>query len=585
MKRENKTNKNVKYIKNRYNKNKKSFFHLKLKKYRKEDIKIFLTNLLHKITLRKVCLFFLIISIFALITWVYFNYTLLVTIDGSVYHHYLKYFYGLESIKTWPAIRGFSFPLILFLFSNLFGNNIKGYLIGFYLFYILTFIIAALLLRKCINNTKAKYHQAPIWVLFVCLFIFNPLILGYSHTLLTEAVVPCFYLLLVYLCLKWKDLSFKNDKVRFIVVSSFLILLAVFMWFIKQPYAPAVWVMILITAVLSGIMNKNFKMFLSKFSVFIIMFIFTFISIKTWDCLISDNGSNSSDTNTSFMSSVLITGRDRIRLVADEKKCNVEYYDELNLKEKDRDKLDNIMEDDDWCEKVLVYDIYNSKEDVIDTNYFIFNSSDISVKDGMKVLLTNFFEHPLIMIDEYFHYYLSIINFEDYSLNRNADTFPPRELSSTKIDENVGISYVVFKPYIKNCWWQWDDYSGNEVLKYTEGMDDFVDTINYNLNLTAIVELLEPLSSLTFMFGLLFALPIFIYGLIKCIKNRNSISYFLITILSGAAFTGVFFHVFCNAIIDRYAYPSYPLILLCLIIMFIDKRELDLKEVNNNGEK
>ena len=66
-----------------------------------------------------------------------------------------------------------------------------------------------------------------------------------------------------------------------------------------------------------------------------------------------------------------------------------------------------------------------------------------------------------------------------------------------------------------------------------------------------------------------------------CILKKKNKSYFMITILSGATFTGIFFHVFTGYLIDRYCYPVYPMMVLCMIIMCMDKsKKYCLKEDN-----
>ena len=58
------------------------------------------------------------------------------------------------------------------------------------------------------------------------------------------------------------------------------------------------------------------------------------------------------------------------------------------------------------------------------------------------------------------------------------------------------------------------------------------------------------------------------------IKYKESKSYLLICLLSGSAFTDIAFNAVMSAIIDRYAYPVYPLMILCIIILFMGKGEL-----------
>ena len=69
----------------------------------------------------------------------------------------------------------------------------------------------------------------------------------------------------------------------------------------------------------------------------------------------------------------------------------------------------------------------------------------------------------------------------------------------------------------------------------------------------------------------------YVYSFIKFIKNKN-INYFLISICSLTTFVDAFFHVFTGHVIDRYAYPVYPLMILVLTLLFMEKNNEDTKK-------
>ena len=117
-------------------------------------------------------------------------------------------------------------------------------------------------MKSLIKENGLEQRQIVYWVLFIFFFLFNPLIIGYSHTLLTEAVTPFFYFLAAYLCLKWNEVDFKENQRKFIIYSIILILVGVFVWFIKQPYAPTYWGLLLITSFMSGIYHRKMRFFL-----------------------------------------------------------------------------------------------------------------------------------------------------------------------------------------------------------------------------------------------------------------------------------------------------------------------------------
>ena len=69
--------------------------------------------------------------------YIFMKFTIFITVDGSKYYSYLQYFNGSKSFGEWDTIRGPSFPLILHLFTSVFGDNTHGILLGFFIFYII----------------------------------------------------------------------------------------------------------------------------------------------------------------------------------------------------------------------------------------------------------------------------------------------------------------------------------------------------------------------------------------------------------------------------------------------------------------
>ena len=78
----------------------------------------------------------------------YFQFSLIVTPDGSAYYWYTNILDGDSPFSTWSITRGFSFPVILYVFKHLFGSNPTGILIGFFLLYIVLLLTSALILKS-----------------------------------------------------------------------------------------------------------------------------------------------------------------------------------------------------------------------------------------------------------------------------------------------------------------------------------------------------------------------------------------------------------------------------------------------------
>lgn len=537
---------------------------------------------LKKINVPKVLIVILIFNLFFLTSYVFFKFSLLVTYDGSFYHSYLKYFNNEASLGTWPTIRGFSFPLIMYIITKVFSDTTDGFVMGFYIFYIMMLVFTALIIRQLLKDNKIKRYQSKYWALYVILFLFNPLIIGYSHTLLTEAVVPFFYILTMYLCLKFKNVNFKENKIKFIFLSIILIFISIFVWFIKQPYAPAIWMTLFLTSLLSGIMNKSFKQFLSKFIVFVLALVFTVISISSWNTVLKVNGKEEIENpNSGILANSLLGSNINFKRVNQSKVCDVKYINSLDLSEVEKRNIENLISNNEnWCEYIRVYDVLDLESNYVESKVLIQKDTVVSTKESIKFYLSSLFDHPLLFMHAYFENYLTILNFEEVNLDPEIGYISTGKIIGNSIHENNNIGYIVFHEGYKTCWWQWEDKIPDEMKELVADMKDFEDDTNTNSNLSPLMQILQQFSNITFMFGLLISLPVFIFGFIMCFVRKDNNSYFMITILSGAAFTNIFFHVIMSALIDRYCYPVYPLMLLCIIIMFMDKKHIMLKKSN-----
>ena len=163
-----------------------------------------------KILNKKIIIPILFLILFGII---YFQFSLIVTPDGSQYFWYTRILDGDLPMSMWSNTRGFSFPILLYIFKHLFGSTPLGILIGFFLIYCILIFASALILKNILNkyNKNSKFNVL-YWILYLLLIVFNPLIIGYSHTLLTEAIAPAIIILTVYLAYKWKDISWNTTR-------------------------------------------------------------------------------------------------------------------------------------------------------------------------------------------------------------------------------------------------------------------------------------------------------------------------------------------------------------------------------------
>lgn len=536
-------------------------------------------NILQKNNRKDILKYSIMLLVVLATLYIFMKFTLLITYDGSKYYDYLKYFKGTRDIGQWDTIRGFSFPLIIFLITSIFGSSIKGIVFGFYLFYIGLLYLGYKIISKLIKDNKLERKQFTIWIIYLLLFVLNPLIIGYGHTLLTEAVTPFFYFLMIYLCLKWNDINFFDKKKKFIIISILIDLIAVFVWFIKQPYTPTIWIIIFITSILSSIYNKNKKIFIQKFIVFLICIISTFISIKIWNTYLqSHNKDGNEKISNSFILANNMGGYSyHYKKVGRDIYCDDKYVKSIKMS-KDEKKLleEKIKKDNNWCDHVIMFDVTNIKGNVIEQQAIIQEKDYISLKESLNFLLKTYTKHPELVLHSYFENYLAIIDLEKVS----ADYVPTGIIEANAENENEAIGYIVFHQGYKNTWWSWQDYKDipQESRVLFEDMHHLESTTNTNSVLSSFMEILKDGSNLSFKALLLICFPIFIYGFIMFLIHKNNLTYYVITLLSGSSFVHIMFHVFAGAIIDRYSYPIYPLMLLCFVLMLMDKRKESLKK-------
>lgn len=553
-----------------------SLFHfLKyLKKMYKSTIKH-----LRKLSLNQVLLISIVLSLLILTIYVFMQFTLLIRVDSSVYYKYLDYFKGKTSFAFWDTTRGFGFPLILFLITRLFGDSINGVLVGFLLFYLGMIYCAIKIVFTLIKENNLIKSQSKYWIFFIIFFLFNPLIIGYSHIMMTEAVIPCLYMLTAFLCLKWNKVYLRQNKRKFISYAIIFIFLGILIWFIKQPYIITYWSLLCFSAILSGIYHKNIKIFCQKAIVLVFCFLFTLLSINCWDIFLKINGKQSnihlsnldSISNTNIFSNNLTLGYSyHYKRVYKNEFCSVEYMNALKLNKANKKKIIHLIKNNNsWCDYLSVFNIYDMKGIYKETDIIVQKNSRINLIESLSFYLKSILKHPILMADSYYHNYLAILDFEN--LKEGVSEYVPTGMIDSEVKrENQGIGYGVFYDGQSNCWWK---LSEEDAIRYSNmkvDMSQYEDFLHPS-DIATLMKILSKFSDITFMFFLYFSFPIFIYGFILFLKKKNH-SYFMITILSGASFFNIWFHVMMDAIIDRYCYPVYPLMLLCVIIMLMDKK-------------
>ena len=527
---------------------------------------------------------FILLIIF---TYIYFQFNIYITYDGAYYHSYLGYFNGLYPFSRWDTVRGIGFPLLLLIFTKLFGDTGRGVLFGLYLFEIAFLVTSYYLIKKVLKENK---YEVPNYLklLYILLIMFNSYIVGYSHTLLTESIMPFIYVFVGVICLNFYKKSYKKNKKEFIINASILCLLSIISYLIKQPYAPSVWMAIFITAVLSGFYFKSFKAFGCKAIVFILALILTFVSTSTWNLFLKLNGKTNDMTTVGLISGFADGMLYHVKKQSKENYCSSDILKKYKFNKSDSSTIKKIIpnnsnlsieDDNSWCDNLDIYNVYDFNQNYVESVVLFKPSGITTVGQTIKFLFRMYFSHPILAIHSYYKNYLAIINLVNVT-NIFNDFTPFGGITYDVSRENEGVAMPVFYTNIPNNFWEQDpSYEFPEQVPNSPpiAMKDYVGVTTTNERVSTLFKLIEPLCKFTFKFLMLFSIVYFVYGFINYIKHEKKQIYFIITLFSGMAVVSIIFNALYAANIDRYVYVCYTLMLIVLLLTLVNKKEL-LKE-------
>lgn len=527
-------------------------------------------HILKHITKQQIYSTIFILGILSINIYIYFQLSLIITPDSSHYYFLSDIVTGFTTITNWDRVRGFSFPLIIAISRNIFGSTPQSMLITSYLYYLLLNGLFLYFMFKYLKLNNKFYELKKYILLYIVIFLFNPLIIGYGHTLLTESITPTFYFITIMMCYKWYSYDFKSKKQFFYYMFMFIIL-AIFIWFIKQPYAPAFYFAIGITSLLYGIKKKSWKLFFSRFIVIIVCIFSTILSIKIWNTYLNINGNEIENKDNSFLSKGLIDGIN-YHYRKSEIVCSKKYINKLYLSNTEKNSINNLIEkDEEWCNHIINYNIVNKEDKIVKNSILYKKKQNPTLKENLNFLFYNLMNNPKYVLGSYYHNYFGIIDINKTILDKDG-YHATGSIENDVNFENEEIGIRTFYKNTKTCWWMyWNKLDSN----HQQEADLMKNFVGYTTGKESVKELMlihYDFIKWLFKILLLSALPLFIYSLIKFIKNKNE-NYFLICLLSGTSFGHLMFHVLMGAIIDRYAYVVYPLMLLCLFILLIANQE------------
>lgn len=468
------------------------------------------------------------------ITLIFFSISPIITWDGGHYLHYLPILKGELSFENWDIARGLSFPLFIYIFQNILGDSLNSLLVLLFMFYILSYLIVKLLIIRFSLNLKISL------ALFYIFFVFDILIFNWYHVLLTEFITASIALVSIYLSYEYGFMKYNENKIKFIFISIYFILLIPITYHIKQPYFLIV-LLALVFSLFTFYVNRDLadkKTIKLKIIVLVLSLATLLGSIGLWKSfLISQNNKLTENRSTMYflnkqlICGVRMIGNSDLRMVNDEVFLQNAIKENNLLNENDKNNLLNIVNDK------------NNKLIAIDYIFYLLKT------------------HPIELLKGYVKNYLSM-----------ANLFPH------EFYENNAIAYRYFNTNIDTTFYMppYEKY----ILNYKQHIE----------NKSLLVSLLENLkikSDFLFKFLPIFSfIAIFIsFILLKKSNNREfSIKCYFILMLSVVSFFHILSHAILGALIDRYVFPVYPLMIIIWILLFeiLIIKLLNIKEKNIN---
>jgi len=512
------------------------------------------------------------------ITLIHFYFLPVITSDSTGYHGCAQVLKGSLSVAQWQTIRGPVMPLILYLSWFIFGDTPVGFQLLTFIFFLTSILFLYLIVTEVVRDDKKLASKNILSILALSSFAFNPIIIGYFHTMLTEFVAITVLLISCFLSVKWVSFEIKKkNKLTLLIYSFLFLLLTLFSWFLKQPYLFITTGPFLIATILSVFKDYSLKNILFRFFAFILPIIFLFVSINLWNRYLVFK-MNVEETSSSMeqqgLTEGMIRANSNFKQVSRENTLNLDFIDSLEtLKPKDREVIIKLLLRED---KTYDYDLYEVHDKYSDGVFDILFVEYPDINRGafyktFRFLKESILNYPGLVIHSYYLNYLSLVNINKYdysqffSLKERLDL---KELHGE--NENIGLA-IFFRP---------STFLGSASRK-ARNMEQYK-FVNTSKLPSKIFHSIIRKPSLLFFKVVFILLPFFfVFSLLKYflqIKKSKKENLFLLEvliILFGSSILHILVHVLTGSIVDRYSVIAFPPTLLGIILFlrFIKSRE------------
>lgn len=473
---------------------------------------------------------------FVFIILLFFSLPILFTYDSSVYLEYTDIFDGKYPWSQWGKTRGWAFPLFLWISKKLFGETSYGIALSYFIAY----VIFLLFIYNLFEKYFVKSHKAVCVTAYVLLIVLNPIILGYYHLILTEALAATACAVSAVYTIKIYENILQDGNNREYIIKKFIIIsmTSSYLYFLKQ--------MFFIIPILIFAIGDIYLMIVKKQKVIhfllciFLSFAMLFGTIKGWNLFLESQESyitvdneEAETISTNYSGSELMTSyvmKSAINFKLNEKEQCIEVY-------KDRNIIDSIS--------------YTGK------------------MDGIRYLLTCFINHPLLLMGGYIDNYLALTNLYTLKTPKNyvmSDAEIIKEIAFTRGLENTALA--LYPRYYKLRLNTYDQFGTTERMRqygvYTD--ENLVTACLYN-------KTVRQIYNFVFTVSMLYApIALIIHTILSLIK-RNDIYHMLQIVLAGTVFLyGMALSFMCMRI-DRYMFPvlSFSIIVIVADIVSIIK--------------
>ena len=506
------------------------------------------------------------------LTIIFFSYNIVICVDSSHYCWLASLLGDKASFNNWDVARGIVFPAIISILTKLFGKNVISLQIGMFIAYSAVLVICYLIYRDIDKEFKLnKFLKIALVILSIFLFVLNPLILGYYHTILTEFVSMTACIMASYMAWKWIELNFTESKIKYILYTIYFAISMAFMWHLKQPYVFTILAPLIISTILSIIKQFNWKNILQRAITIITCVITLFLSLKLWNFTLNNGGVKIEEGRTSsgFLSSQILSGMTEYYVIPEGEQYTIENItnnEKISLENKEK-AIEILQGKSKEYEKFLLVECapYSDLENSKEIKVIYMKGQGISVGEALKFELSMFLEDPKSILKGYFNNYLTTIGLYR-AQNIGAGAYVTKELSWSGTYENSYIAYNIYRDMTNNL--NVPEHYYRYIENYN-GINRQIKVVNIFMNKISL------LTIYTFKIFLLAVPILFIISFVKFIilkvkkqQNKKMRIYELLTILYGYSFLNVLMYSVLGALIDRYVISSYLAVNIALWIHF-----------------